>query len=166
MANFFPIIIEGVRFLVNPTSFRLNTQALTSEVNTMSGPVLQIWYPRFSTLYITGYAGGTKAYRELTYLRDFFFAENRVANVFYKTKLYKGTFTLLDLSTETSEHIRFKYQLNMILLDSKYFKYQDFALGIFTKPTNIFGISTLKKKLDLRANQLESFLLEGKKKNE
>jgi hypothetical protein len=53
----------------------------------------------------------------------------------------------------------------MILLDSKYFKYQDFALGIFTKPNNIFGISTLKKKLDLGADRLESFLLEGKKKN-
>jgi len=162
MASFFPVIIEGVRFLVNPTSIRLNTTAVTQEVNTVSGPVLQVWYPKFTIMYITGYAGGTRAYRELTYLRDFFFAENRIIKVFYKTKLYRGSFTYFDLSTETAENLRFKYQLNMLLLDNADFKYQDFALGVFVKPFNLFGLENLKKKLNLGADKLESFLMRKK----
>ncbi|MEM3509295.1 MAG: hypothetical protein QXY18_00980 [Nitrososphaerota archaeon] len=154
MAHYFPLIVEGVRFFVNPTQLKLTTQTVQSEINTISGPVIQYWYPRITNLSIIGFAGGSRAYRELVNLRTNFFEKNKMVRLFYKTQMYRGIFTYFELSHLTEEHQRFRYQINLYLLDP--FKYEDFAINETQQtPFTIGFLRNFTRAVNISADKLD-----------
>lgn len=154
MAQFYPLIIEGVRFFVNPTQLKFNTQTVQNEVNTLGGPAIQYWYPKLTTLQLVGYAGGTRAYRELLNLRTNFFEKGKKVRIFYKTSLYNAVLTLLEVSHVTEEHMRFRYQINAVFLEP--FKMEDFAINETGKnPFTIGFLRGITKTLNETASKFD-----------
>lgn len=135
MATKYTLILNNVKFLVNPTSLRINKGVLMSSLNLQSGVKYYVWYDTPEVLTISGQAAGQTAYKELLFLKDNFERTNKVSTLFYKTSLYYGMITTLNVTFDATDPNRFAYDINFQLLYNQKFKIEDFALN----PTGIMG---------------------------
>lgn len=141
MATTFPIILNGVRFQVNPTSLDTNKTLKYGTLDTQSGVVYQFWYNNPETLGISGMSAGNSAYQELLFLRqnyDVTINPGTVSQLFYKTKTYNGFLTGLKITHNIRRHKLFEYTMTFQLLQGEQFKVEDFALT----PTGLIGTVT------------------------
>lgn len=145
MATVFPLIINGVRFQVNPTMLASNKSIKYATLETQSGVVYQFWYNNPETLEITGMSAGSSAYQELIFLRNNFdvtLNPGTISQLFYKSKTYNGFLTNLKITHNIKRHLLFEYSMTFQLLQNEEFKIEDFALqptGLLGKLTTIFS---------------------------
>lgn len=138
MANLkFPLILNGVKFKVNPTSLSISKPLVKSELPTKTGVRYQIWFDHPETLTISGISAGESAYRELLSLKRNFERTNstNLSQLFYKTKNYRGFIDTITVTHAVGEHQRFPYTIVFQLLQGEQFNIQDFALD----PRGIIG---------------------------
>lgn len=138
MATRFPLILNGVRFRVNPTSLQIQKTVSYGTLATQSGVKYQIWYNNPEVLTISGTAAGVTAFQELLLLKqnyDVTTSPGKTSRLFYKTRLYTGFITALDVTHAVTAHNRFQYNIVFQLLQGQQFKPEDFAL----QPTGILG---------------------------
>jgi len=142
MANTrFPLILNNIRFQVNPRNISVNKPLLYQELATQHGVRYQIWYDRPETLTIQGMSAGDTAFRELLFLKQNFerTTSNKISELFYKTKVYRGFITQLTVGHSVDEHLRFPYQIEFQLLQGEQFNIHDFSLeasGLLSRPLN------------------------------
>lgn len=135
MATKYTLILNNVKFLVNPTALTINKGVLMSSLNLQSGTKYYVWYDSPEVLTITGQAAGSTAYKELLFLKDNFERTNKTSTLFYKTQLYYGMITSLRVTFDATDPNRFGYEINFQLLFGQRFKIEDFALN----PTGVMG---------------------------
>jgi len=139
MANTrFPLILNGIKFQVNPQNLSIEKPLVYQELATQSGIQYQIWYDRPEVLTIQGISAGETAFRELLFLKENFETTSlsRISELFYKTQVYKGFITNLVVGHSLNEHLRFPYQLNFQLFHGERFNIQDLSLEA---PQGIIG---------------------------
>lgn len=143
MAVKFPIIINGVKFQVNPRSLESNKSVKYGSLETQSGVVFQFWYNNPEILSISGYSAGTTAFQELLFLRqnyDVTINPGKISQLFYKSKVYSGFLGDLKITHSTDRHLMFQYSMVFRLLQGEEFKIEDFAL----QPVGLLGrVSTI-----------------------
>lgn len=145
MASIFPVILNGIRFQVNPKSLDVNKTLKVGSLDTQGGVVFQFWYNSPETLNISGMSAGTTAFQELLFLRQNFdvtINPGTVSQLFYKSKTYRGFLSNLKVAHSTSRHLLFEYSMTFQLLQGEQFKIEDFALtptGAIGKLTTIFS---------------------------
>lgn len=145
MATTYPVILNGVRFQVNPKSLDINKSLKVGSVDTQGGVVFQFWYNNPETLTISGMSAGSSAFQELLFLRqnyDVTINPGTISQLFYKTKTYKGFLTGLKITHNVSRHLLFEYSMTFQLLQGETFKVEDFALtptGVIGQATTIFS---------------------------
>ena len=138
MANTkFPLIINGVKFQVNPTSLSIAKPLLKGELATQSGIRYQIWYNAPEVLSIRGTSAGESAYKELIFLKQQFerTSTTAVSELYYKSKMYKGFIASLKVGHALSAHQRFPYEIEFQFLQGERFTIADFAL----EPRGVLG---------------------------
>lgn len=141
MANTkFPLILNGIKFRVNPTALSIKKPVLKGTVNTQGGVRFQIWYNMPEVLTIQGVAGGETAYNELLFLKNNFekTTTQRYSELFYKTKIYKGFIDTVDVGHTLENHQRFPYTIAFQLLHGEQFNLHDFSL----EPRGLVGEAT------------------------
>ena len=129
MATKYPLILNGVRFLVNPTSLSIKAGVVVGNLNTEDGVKFQYWYDEPEVLTIKGVAGGTTSYRELLNLKQNFERTDKVSELFYKTRVYYGLIMNLNVSKDAMDPSKFPYELEFKLLFGEKFHPEDFALS-------------------------------------
>lgn len=145
MATVFPLILNGVRFQVNPKSLNLNKSLKYNALDTQSGVVYQFWYNNPEVLTISGLSAGSTAFQELLFLRqnyDVTINPGKTSQLFYKSKTYSGFLTSVQVTHNIQRHLLFEYNLVFQLLQDEEFKIEDFALqptGLLGKLTTIFS---------------------------
>lgn len=141
MATKFPLILNGVRFKVNPTSLHIQKALNFGTLQTQSGVKYQVWYNNPEVLTISGMSAGSTAFQELLFLKqnyDVTTSPGKTSQLFYKTKTYTGFITSLDVTHTTATHNKFMYNITFQLLQNQQFKPEDFAL----LPTGLLGTAT------------------------
>ncbi len=128
MATRFPIQINNLRFFVNPTGLNIQKGLNFAPLNTQNGVRYQIWYDAPEVLTITGDAAGDTAYRELNFLKRNFERTNKTAELFYKTRVYRGFITNLTVDHNIGHPNRFSYSITFQLLFGERFAIEDFSL--------------------------------------
>ena len=129
MASKFPIQINNLRFLVNPTGINVKKGLSFSPLNTTEGIRYQMWYSTPEVVTITGESAGNTAYKELNFLKRNFQRADKLSKLFYKTRLYKGFITSITFDHNIISHPnRFSYSINFQLLQGEEFGIEDFAL--------------------------------------
>lgn len=143
MATVFPVILNGIRFKVNPRSLEINKTLKVGSIDTQGGVVFQFWYNNPETLTISGMSAGNTAFQELLFLRqnyDVTIHPGTISQLFYKTKTYRGFLTGLKITHNISRHLLFEYSMTFQLLQGEQFKVEDFSLT----PSGTLGtISTI-----------------------
>lgn len=131
MATKFPLILNGVRFQVNPTNLTIKSAITLGELPTQNGIRYQIWFSTPQVLTINGTSAGDTAYRELLFLKENFeqTSSTAMSELFYKTKKYKGFIKNLDVGHSLDAHLRFPYTITFQLLQGERFNIQDFSLS-------------------------------------
>lgn len=135
MATKYSLILNNVKFLVNPTGLAINKGILMSSLNLQSGTKYYVWYDSPEVLTISGQSAGQTAYRELLFLKENFQRTDKTSTLFYKTGLYYGILTSLTTNFEATDPNRFGYTINFQLLFGQKFRIEDFALN----PSGIMG---------------------------
>lgn len=135
MAIKYSLILNNVKFLINPTSLSITKGVLMSNLNLQSGTKYYIWYDSPEVLTISGQAAGQTAYRELLFLKNNFERSDKTSTLFYKTGLYYGIIVGLNTTFEAENPNRFTYSITFQLLFGQKFKIEDFALN----PSGIMG---------------------------
>lgn len=138
MANTkYPLILNGIKFQVNPTALSVTKPILKGKMDTMSGTRFQIWYNQAEVLKIKGIAAGETAYRELLFLKQQYerTSTSAVSELYYKTKIYRGFIDSVGVGHSTQQHQRFPYDIEFQLLYGEKFNIHDFAL----QPSGILG---------------------------
>ena len=135
MATNFPLILNNLRFLVNPTGMTISKGLNFAPLNTQNGVIYQVWYDAPEVLTISGQSSGDTAYRELAFLKRDFEKTNKLSELFYKTRVYKGFVTNLTVDHNTGHVNRFNYTINFQLLQGEKFAIEDFSLA----QTKFFG---------------------------
>jgi hypothetical protein len=143
MATTYPVILNGVRFQVNPQSLDISKAVKYGTLETQNGVVYQFWYNNPEVLRINGISAGTSAFQELISLRnnyDVTLNPGKISQLFYKSKTYNGFLANLTVNHTISNgtHLMFKYTLTFQLLQNEEFKFEDFAL----QPTGVLGQAT------------------------
>ena len=129
MASKFPIQINNLRFLVNPTGINVKKDLSFSPINTQSGVRYQVWYNNPEVVTITGESAGDTAYKELNFLKRNFQRSDKLSELFYKTRLYKGFITSISFDHNILSHPnRFSYTISFQLLQGETFGIEDFSL--------------------------------------
>lgn len=136
----FPLIINGVKFQVNPTNISVTKPVLKGELNTQGGKRFQIWYNLPEVLKINGIAGGDTAYRELSFLKQNFerTVSTAISYLFYKTKIYRGFVDSVTVGHTIQTHERWPYEVIFQLIQGEQFNVQDFTL----QPSGLVGEAT------------------------
>jgi hypothetical protein len=143
MATIYPVILNGVRFQVNPRSLDISKGIKYGSLETQNGVVYQFWYNNPEVLKISGISAGTSAFQELIFLRnnyDVTLNPGKISQLFYKSKTYNGFLANLQVTHNISQgtHLLFQYNLTFQLLQGEEFKFEDFAL----QPTGVLGQAT------------------------
>lgn len=138
MATKYALILNGVKFLVNPTSLKINMGVLMSSLTTQGGVKYYIWYNNPEVLTIQGQSAGSTAYQELLFLKNNFERNNKTSSLFYKTTIYSGIITSLEVNYTSDSPNRFGYSINFQLLQGQKFKIEDFSLQPI-KTGNLLG---------------------------
>ena len=156
MASKFPIQINNLRFLVNPTGLNVSKTVNFGTLPTQNGVKYQVWYDAPEILTITGASAGRTAYRELVTMKRNFQRADKVSELFYKTRLYKGFITNLTVDHNTAHINYFTYTITFQLLFGEQFAIEDFS--ITRDETGIVAeqLERLEKNINQPLNQLES----------
>lgn len=147
MATTFPVIINGVRFQVNPKSLEVQKSVKYQALDTQNGVVYQFWYNNPEILTISGISAGTSAFQELIFLKnnyDTTLNPGKLSQLFYKSNTYNGFIDSMKVSHVISQgtHLMFQYNMTFRFLQGEQFKIEDFALqptGLLGKLTTIFS---------------------------
>ena len=129
MAIRFPLILNNVRFQVNPRNLRIRKPLIFGDLATQEGIQYQIWYNAPEMLTITGISAGESAYQELLFLKNSFESSTKISELFYKTKIYRGFMKSLEVGHTLDEHLRFPYTIEFQMLHGESFNIHDFALN-------------------------------------
>lgn len=130
MATRYVIQINNLRFYVNPTGLNIQKGVVVAPLNTQGGVKYQVWYDAPEILTITGDSAGSTAYNELLFLKNNFERTNKVSELFYKTRLYKGFIQNMQIDHNIMGHPnRFSYTITFQLLFGEKFAIEDFALS-------------------------------------
>lgn len=130
---------------------------------TQGGVQYQIWYNSPEMLVLTGASAGQTAYQELLFLQQQFASTNKLSTLFYKTTVYQGFITLLDVEASTSHLNEFNYTINFQLLFGQQFAIEDFSLSTTNNGVVEAAIGRLENILNIplnKANQSISNLLQ------
>ena len=129
MAGRFAIQINDLRFLVNPTGLNVQKGLSFGPINTQAGVRYQVWYATPEVVTITGESAGSTAYTELNFLKRNFERADKLSELFYKTRLYKGFITNIAFDHNILNHPnRFSYSITFQLLQGEEFAVEDFSL--------------------------------------
>lgn len=163
MATVFPLIINGIRFQVNPKSLDINKSLKYGTLDTQSGVVYQFWYDNPEVLTISGMSAGNSAFQELIFLRQSYDATinpGKVSQLFYKSSTYRGFLENLKVTHNVQRHLLFEYTMTFRLLQGEKFKIEDFALqasGTLGTVTNIFS-QTVNQPIAGLENQINKII--------
>jgi hypothetical protein len=135
MAIKYPLILNGVRFYVNPTSLKIKNSLAISSLATHSGVKYVVWYDSPAQLTISGFSAEDTAYKELLFLKENFENTDKISTLFYKTTVYTGIITSLNVDYSYDNPNKFPYSIEFQLLFGQKFKIEDFAL----QATGIIG---------------------------
>ena len=126
----FPLILNGVKFQVNPINLNISKPILKAPLNTQGGTRFQIWYNLPEVLKINGIAGGDTAFKELSFLKQNFERTRTTAlsELYYKTRIYRGFIDSLEVGHSLQSHQRFPYGIVFQLIQGEQFNIQDFSL--------------------------------------
>lgn len=149
MATKFPVQINNLRFFVNPTQMSISKGVNFGTLNTQNGIKYQVWYDTPEVLTISGVSAGSTAYKELLFLKQNFERTNKVSELFYKTRLYKGFITAISIEASTSHVNEFTYSVTFQLLQGEKFGFEDFSL----KANEQGAVATALNKLSGIINQ-------------
>lgn len=142
MATRFPIQINSLRFYVNPTGLNIQKGLNFNTLATQGGIKYQVWYETPEVLTITGDCAGDTAYKELVFLKQQYEQTNKISELFYKTRLYRGFITALAVDHNVQHVNRYSYTITFQLLQGEQFAIEDFSL---TRKEEGFVSKTLKK---------------------
>jgi hypothetical protein len=156
MASKLPIQINNLRFHVNPTGLNINKATNFGTLATQNGVKYQVWYDSPEVLIITGACAGDTAYRELVTLKRNFERTDKVSELFYKTRLYKGFITSLTVEHSTAHINMFTYTITFQLLFGEKFAIEDFALTRKEQGVVARTLQDIEKVIMEPLNKLES----------
>jgi len=128
MALRYPVILNGIRFLINPKHFSVRKPLSMAELPTQEGVEYQTWYNLPEILEIGGQSAGETAFRELQFLKDNFARTNKISELYYKNRLYRGIIREMTITSSSDYIYRFKYSITFQLLQGESFAVEDFAL--------------------------------------
>jgi hypothetical protein len=123
---------------------------------TQGGVQYQIWYNSPEMLILSGASAGSTAYQELLFLKQQFESSNKLSTLFYKTQVYQGFITLLDVEASTSHLNEFTYNLNFQLLQGQQFAIEDFSISTTNNGLVLGAIANLQNKLNIPLNKASS----------
>jgi hypothetical protein len=132
MANSrYPLILNGVKFQVNPTSLSISKPIVKGTLQTQSGTRFQIWYNQAEVLTINGISSGDNAYAELSFLKQNFerTSSNVLSELFYKSQTYRGFIDSISVGHAVTSHERWPYTVVFQLIYGEKFRIQDFSLN-------------------------------------
>ena len=157
----YPLILNGIKFQVNPTSLSVTKPILKAKMDTMSGTRFQIWYNQAEVLTIKGVAAGETAYRELLFLKQQYerTSSTAVSELYYKTKIYRGFIDTVGVGHATQTHQRFPYDITFQLLYGQQFNIHDMAL----EPKGVVGeaSSFLEENINAPIARVDKLLGQG-----
>lgn len=127
-----------------------------STLPTQSGVQYQIWYNAPEMLVLSGSSAGQTAYQELLFLKQQFESSNKTSTLFYKTQIYNGFLTLLDVEASTSHLNEFTYTINFQLLFGEQFAIEDFSISTTNNGLVQGAIGRLETILNIPLNKASS----------
>ena len=128
MATKYPLIINNLKFLINPTSLKIGERLKKAQLDTQGGTMYHFWYEEPTTLDISGKVYGDKAYRQLLMFKQQYHKTNKVSRLYYKTNSYEGFINSMDIDYAIEDLGYYKYQINFQLLNNQTFNIEDFVL--------------------------------------
>lgn len=139
MATKTPLILNGVKFQVNPQSLSIESKVVSTSLPTQGGIRFQTWYDSPQVLTISGISAGETAYMELQSLKaNFEYTNTRgLSKLFYKNSTYIGFIQGITVSNSVDQHLRFPYQIAFQLIQGQKFNFHDFAFN----PTGLISSS-------------------------
>ena len=139
MATKTPLILNGIKFQVNPMGLKIESEVITTSLNTQGGVRFQTWYDSPQVLTISGMSAGETAYMELQSLKSNFEFTNTkgLSKLIYKNSTYTGFIKHIDVSHSVDTHLRFPYAITFQLLAGQRFNFYDFAFN----PTGLISSS-------------------------
>jgi hypothetical protein len=153
MATIYPLQLNGLRFFVNPRNMKITKAVSFAQLPTQSGVQYQVWYNTPEMLVMTGASAGQTAYQELLFLKQNFEKNDKLSTLFYKTRLYQGFLTLLDVESSTSHLNEFTYTINFQLLTGQEFAIEDFSISTTNNGLIQGAIGRLQNILNIPLNQ-------------
>ena len=136
----YPLILNCVRFLINPNHLNITKPLSMGELETEKGVEFQTWYEKPETLEIDGLSAGKSAYKELQFLKHNFARTNKTSELYYKNRLYKGIITKLTVDAAIRHLYEYDYVITFQLLHGQTFAIEDFSVksgGYGTNKTHI-----------------------------
>src|SRR5579864_8253338 len=153
MAQIYPVRINNLNFFVNPRNMKIAKNVSYGTLPTQGGVQYQIWYNTPETLVITGASAGQTAYQELLFLKQNFESNDKLSTLFYKTQVYQGFITLLDVEASTTHLNEFTYTLNFQLLFGQQFAIEDFSVSTTNNGVIESAIGRLETILNIPLNK-------------
>lgn len=153
MATIYPLRINNINFYVNPRNMKITKAVNYGTLPTQGGVQYQIWYNAPEMLVLTGASAGQTAYQELLLLKQQFENNNKLSTIFYKTQVYQGFITLLDVEASTSHLGEYTYTLNFQLLFGQQFAIEDFSLTTTNNGVVLGAIGRLATVLNIPLNK-------------
>lgn len=156
MSTKFPIQINNLRFQVNPTGLNIVKGVNYGTLPTQNGVKYQVWYDAPEVLTLTGASAGSTAYQELVTMKQNFERTDKVSELFYKTRVYKGFITNLTIDHSTTHINQFTYTITFQLLFGEKFAVEDFSLTRDETGIVAENLQRLEKYINEPLNKLES----------
>jgi hypothetical protein len=153
MANIYPVRLNNLNFYVNPRNMKITKGVNYGTLPTQGGVQYQIWYNSPEMLVMSGASAGQTAYQELLFLKQQFESNNKLSTLFYKTQLYQGFLTLLDVEASTSHLNEFTYTINFQLLFGQQFAIEDFSISTTNNGVVEGAIGRLQNILNIPLNK-------------
>lgn len=153
MAIIYPVRLNNLNFYVNPRNMKITKAVNYGTLPTQGGVQYQIWYNAPEMLVMTGASAGQTAYQELLFLKQQFEANNKLSTLFYKTQIYQGFITLLDVEASTSHLNEFTYTINFQLLFGQQFAIEDFSISTTNNGVVLGAIGRLATVLNIPLNK-------------
>jgi len=156
MATIYPLRLNNTNFSVNPRNMKITKAVSYGTLPTQGGVQYQIWYNAPEMLILTGASAGQTAYQELLFLKQNFESNDKLSTLFYKTQVYQGFITLLDVEASTTHLNEFTYTLNFQLLFGQQFAIEDFSVSTTNNGVIESAIGRLETILNIPLNKASS----------
>jgi hypothetical protein len=153
MATIYPVKLNDINFYVNPRNMKITKTVNFGTLPTQGGVQYQIWYNAPEMLVMTGACAGQTAYQELLFLKQNFEMNNKLSTLFYKSQIYQGFLTLLDVEASTSHLNEFTYTINFQLLFGQQFAIEDFSISTINNGLIEGAIGRLQNILNIPLNK-------------